>query len=260
MAQRSPGSLAEVDLSQRLDKATYHARKDALKGRLRGLQLAYWTQNRSAVVVFEGWDAAGKGGTIRRLAAQLDPRGFEVWSIGAPNRDELRQHYLQRFWTRLPEDSEIAAYDRSWYGRVLVERVEKLTAAADWRRAYDEINAFEALLADDGTRVVKLFLHVSLAEQKRRLQARLDEPLKRWKLSAEDFRNLELRDAYSEAIDDMLAHTSTERAPWHVIAAEDKRFGRIAALEAIAEALEAGVDLTPPPLDPEIRELARGLL
>ncbi|MEX2628316.1 MAG: polyphosphate kinase [Tistlia sp.] len=260
MTERRPASLAEVDLGQRLDKRRYHERKDALKQRLRALQLAYWSQDRAAVLVFEGWDAAGKGGTIRRLAAQLDPRGFAVWSVGAPNGDELRQHYLQRFWTRLPEDREIAAFDRSWYGRVLVERVEQLTAPADWRRAYQEINAFEALLTADGTRVVKLFMHISLEEQKRRLQARLEDPLKHWKLAPEDFRNLELRDAYAAAIDDMLAQTSTADSPWHLIAAEDKRFGRIAALEAVAEALAEGVDLTPQPVDPAIRDLARRLL
>lgn len=260
MPKKPATSLAEVDLDQKLGEKEYEERIEALQHRLRVVQLAYWSQERAAVVVFEGWDAAGKGGTIRRMTALLDPRGFEVWPIGAPSQKEMRQHYLQRFWTRMPQNCEIGVFDRSWYGRVLVERVEKLTPEADWQRAYDEINAFETLLTNDGIRVVKLFLHISEKEQKRRLKARLDEPLKRWKLSREDFRNIELRDSYEAAIDDMLAHTSTGRARWHLIPAEDKPFGRVAALEAIAGALADGVDLDPPPLDPVIEDLARELL
>ncbi|SMF62899.1 Polyphosphate kinase 2, PPK2 family [Tistlia consotensis] len=256
----APARLAELDLGRKLGKKAYDKRIAALQQQLRVIQLAYWSQGRSGVVVFEGWDAAGKGGTIRRLTELLDPRGFEVWPIGAPSRKELRQHYLQRFWMRMPENCEIAVFDRSWYGRVLVERVEKLTPKADWRRAYEEINAFEKLLTNDGIRVVKLFLHVSLEEQKRRLRERVAEPLKQWKLGREDFRNIELREAYSEAIEDMLAHTSSEHAPWHLIASEDKQFGRVAALEAVVEALSRDVDLSPPPLDPVIEALARELL
>ncbi len=252
--------LSDLDLGRALKKAPYETRLADLQHRLRVVQLAYWRQGRAAVVVFEGWDAAGKGGTIRRLTALLDPRGFEVWPIGAPNRQELRQHYLQRFWTRLPHDCEIGVFDRSWYGRVLVERVEKLTPESDWARAYGEINDFERILTNDGIRVVKLFLHLSLEEQKRRLRARFEEPLKRWKLAPEDFRNLELRDAYLEAIEAMLAETSTPHAPWHLIAAEDKRYGRVAALEAIEAALSAGVDLRLPDLDPEVEALARAHL
>lgn len=260
MTGRTAPSLAALDLGQSLDRATYKQRLAALQKRLRVIQLAYWSQGLAGVVVFEGWDAAGKGGTIRRMTAELDPRGFDVWSIAAPSEEELRQHYLQRFWMRLPESREIAVFDRSWYGRVLVERVERLTERAAWLRAYDEINSFERLLTNDGTRIVKIFLHISLEEQKRRLQARLDEPLKRWKLSVADFRNIELRGPYLAAIEDMLSHTSSEVAPWHVIPAECKRFGRVAALEAVAGCLAEGIDLAPPRLDPEIEALAGRLL
>ncbi|HEX6120544.1 MAG TPA: polyphosphate kinase [Dongiaceae bacterium] len=210
-----------------------------------------------AVVVFEGMDAAGKGGTIRRLAWAMDPRSLKVWPIGAPNEIERKQHYLQRFWTRLPEKTQIAVFDRSWYGRVLVERVERLAATTDWNRAYREINEFERQMADDGIRVVKIFLHISKEEQRRQLIQRLRDPLKRWKLSYDDFRNRSRWSAYVEAIEDMFDKTSTRHAPWHVVPSDDKPAARAEALGLLAEQLSNGLDLSLPPLD---RKIARAAL
>ncbi|HEV8388779.1 MAG TPA: polyphosphate kinase [Dongiaceae bacterium] len=210
-----------------------------------------------AVVVFEGMDAAGKGGTIRRLAWAMDPRSLKVWPIGAPNEIEAKQHYLQRFWTRLPEKTQIAVFDRSWYGRVLVERVEGLTPKMDWKRAYREINAFEQQMVDDGIRVVKIFLHISKEEQRRQLIERMRDPLKRWKLSFDDFRNRSRWADYVEAIEDMFDHTGTKAAPWHAVPSDDKPAARAEALGILAKELSKGLDLSLPPLD---RKIARAAL
>jgi polyphosphate kinase 2 (PPK2 family) len=252
-------SLAACDLGRKLDKATYKARLGKLQKRLPSIELAYKFAGSRAVIAIEGWDAVGKGGVIRRLTSPLDPRGYAVWPIGVPTPEEKAQHYLQRFWCRLPSKGDWALFDRSWYGRVLVERVEKLAASAEWQRAYDEINAFERMLADDGVRIVKLFLHVSPEEQLRRLVARINDPLERWKMGAADVRNHDLRGDYEAAIDDMLARTSTPDAHWAVIPFEDKRYGRVAAIEHVVEVLGGGMDLTPPPLAPEVVEAAARL-
>ena len=209
-----------------------------------------------AVVVFEGMDAAGKGGTIRRMAWAMDPRSLKVWPIGAPNEIEAKQHYLQRFWTRLPEKTQIAVFDRSWYGRVLVERVEGLTPKKDWRRAYHEINAFEQQMVDDGIRVVKIFLHISKDQQRQELIDRMRDPLKRWKLSFDDFRNRARWSDYVEAIEDMFDRTSTKAAPWHVVPSDDKPAARAEALRILATQLSAGLDLSLPPLDRRIARMA----
>jgi polyphosphate kinase 2 (PPK2 family) len=224
------------------------------------IQQAYLTQRRRAVILFEGWDAAGKGGTIRRLTERLDPRACKVWPIAGPRDHEQGVHYLYRFWTRLPEAGTIAIFDRSWYGRVLVERVEKLTPAKDWRRAYREINEFERMLVDDGVRLVKLFLHLSPEEQLRRFAERLAEPYKRWKITVGDFRNHARRRDYERAIDDMLKRTSTKRAPWRVVPAEHKWYARVTALEIVAETLGERVPLAPPPLDAALKSAARRAL
>ena len=213
-----------------------------------------------AVVVFEGMDAAGKGGTIRRLAWAMDPRSLKVWPIGAPNEIEARQHYLQRFWTRLPEKTQIAVFDRSWYGRVLVERVEKLTPNGAWKRAYGEINEFERQMVDDGIRVVKVFLHVSKEEQRRRLIERLRDPLKRWKLTYDDFRNRSKWSDYVVAIEDMFDQTSTSTAPWHVVPSDDKPAARAEALGILVKKLSAGLDLSLPPLDRKVARMALKML
>lgn len=210
-----------------------------------------------AAVVFEGMDAAGKGGTIRRIAWALDPRALKVWPIGAPNEMEARQHYLQRFWARLPERGQIAIFDRSWYGRVLVERVDKLTAPADWKRAYGEINDFERQLTDSGMRLVKFFLHVSKREQLRRFEERFGNPLKRWRLGMDDLRARAQWGSYVRAIEEMFDRTSTSNAPWHAIPADDKEAARAAVLRTMVERLSAGLDLRMPPPDPAVRKILR---
>ena len=222
---------------------------EALQAELQRLQLAYARQGRSAVVVLEGWDAAGKGGLIRRIGWVLDPRTLSVWQIGAPDAVERRQHWLQRFWARIPPAGEIAIFDRSWYGRVLVERVEGFATAQTWHRAYDEINGFEQALVDDGIRVVKLFLDIDSATQLERFVARYENPAKRWKLTAEDIRNRGRWGAYESAYADMFARCSTRIAPWHRIDANDKRRARIEALRVIVDTLGAGVDTALPAPD-----------
>ena len=237
-----------------------HADTDPLaeaQANLRTLQLAYMRQEARAVVVFEGWDASGKGGAIRRMAAVLEPRAVAFWSIGAPRERWQGRHYLERFWSRLPEPGNLAVFDRSWYGRVLVERVEELADESAWRRAYGEINAFEDMLAADGVRIVKLFMHISAKEQLARFQKRLNDPAKRWKLTAEDIRNWRKREAYESAITDMVRETSTVEAPWHVIAADNKSYARVAALRTIYDTLAAGLDIELPDVDPEAAAMAR---
>jgi polyphosphate kinase 2 (PPK2 family) len=228
-----------------------------LQDRLGRILAAYILHGKSALIVCEGWDAAGKGGAIQRLTAKWDPRAFQVWPIKAPTPDEKARHFLWRFWTKLPGAGEVAVFDRSWYGRVLVERVEGLASEAEWRRGYDEINEFEAQQAFDGTLIVKLFFHVTQAAQDERLKARIAHPWKRWKVSADDFRNRLKRPQYLDAIEDMFAHTDTAWAPWAAIDGNNKKAARIAALTAVAERLEAAVPMTPPEADPDILALAR---
>ena len=184
----------------------------------------------------------------------LDPRAYKVWPIGAPNEVERGQHYLTRFWNRLPAAGTLAVFDRSWYGRVLVERVEELATKKEWRRAYNEINEFEHMLIDDGVRLVKIFLHISPDEQLKRFEARVRDPLKRWKFTYDDIRNRRQWEAYEEAIDDMIERTSTHAAPWRVISTDNKRRGRIDALTHITETLSNGVDLRPRPVAPRLRD------
>lgn len=245
--------LADLDMSKAADPDSHLAELTALQTKLQRIQQAYLHSGNRAVIVFEGWDASGKGGTIRRMSAVLDPRGFKVWPIGPPRDHEAERHYLARFWQRVPPQGGISVFDRSWYGRVLVERVEGFASEEEWGRAYDEINHFEQLLADDGARVVKVFLHITKDEQYRRFQARLKEPLKRWKLSYEDFRNRQHWETYEHAIEDMVRKTSTKAAPWNVVPANDKKYARQRCLQLIAKALAKGVDLAPPPIDDKVR-------
>ena len=251
--------LDKVDLSKALDPKHHDKALEELQLKLQKIQQAYLFSGDSAVIVMEGWDAAGKGGTIRRMSAVLDPRGFKVWPIAAPRHYHLERHYLLRFWERLPPRGAISVFDRSWYGRVLVERVEGYATPREWGRAFDEINDFEHLLTDDSMRVVKFFLHISPEEQLKRFEARLRDPMKRWKLSYEDFRNRKKWDEYEEATNEMLERTSTSRAPWHVIPANDKKWARIAVLETITKTLAKAVDLKPAPLDEKVEEEAAAL-
>jgi len=238
-------------------KGDYDADLCALQERLSRILVAHVVHNRRSLIVCEGWDAAGKGGAIQRLTGKWDPRHFSVWPISAPSQDEKERHFLWRFWTKLPRAGEISVFDRSWYGRVLVERVEGYASEAQWRRGYDEINEFEAQQADDGTAIVKLFFHVTQEVQDERLKARVEHPWKRWKLTAEDFRNRGRRADYVAATKDMFAHTSTRWAPWKVIDGNNKKSARIAALTHVADSLERAVPMKPLALDPEIEKLAR---
>jgi polyphosphate kinase 2 (PPK2 family) len=256
---KKKGRLAALDMDVGLDKDAYEKKLKKLQFKLVQIQQAYLFTGESAVIVFEGWDAGGKGGCIRRISAVLDPRGFKVWPIAAPRSYYAERHYLARFWDKLPPRGGIACFDRSWYGRVLVERVEGYTDRKRWKAAYGEINDFERLLTDDGERVLKYFLHITPEEQLARFEQRLRDPLKRWKLSYEDFRNREKWDAYVEAAEEMFERTE-EAAPWRVIAANHKKHARIEIISDIVKRLSKGVDLSPPSIDEEVIEAAKAHL
>jgi polyphosphate kinase 2 (PPK2 family) len=250
------GSIAKY---RKVELADYERRLGSMQSILQAIQQAYLGTRERAVIVLEGWDTAGKGGVVRRLGWVLDPRSFKVHPISAPSSHEKAKHYLQRFWEKLPEHGQIVVFDRSWYGRVLVERVEGFAKKREWRRGYEEINQFERLLAEDGIRIAKIFLHISPGEQIRRFKDRVNNPLKRWKLSYEDFRNRERWADYEIAIEDMMEETSTKRAPWYLVPANDKLFGRIAVFKILIDRLGKGVNLKPRPLDPKIAERAAQL-
>jgi polyphosphate kinase 2 (PPK2 family) len=252
--------LAEIVEHPRMDFADYERRLTSLQGVLQLIQQAYLGTSERAIIVLEGWDTAGKGGIVRRLGWALDPRSFKVNPIASPDEHERAQHYLQRFWRRLPEKGQIVAFDRSWYGRVLVERVEGFASEKEWRRAYREINEFERLLVDSGVRLVKLFLHITPDEQLRRFRNRLTDPVKRWKLSYEDFRNRARWPDYVTAIEDMMDKTSTKYAPWHLIPANNKPYGRIAAFRVLKDVLGRDVSLEPRPIDAELLQQAKKTL
>lgn len=246
--------VAKLETDGHISKRDYERKLQKLQHTMLQILQAYLFSNDRGVVVFEGVDAAGKGGTIRRLTCVLDPRAYKVWPISAPNEIERQQHYLARFWNRLPPHGMMAVFDRSWYGRVLVERVENFATKPEWRRAYNEINEFEHMLIDDGMKVVKLFLHISSQEQFKRLESRAHDPLKRWKLTYDDVRNRRQWSEYEDAIDEMIEQTSTVAAPWHVVSTDNKRRARIDALTHITDVLSKGVDLKPRPLAPKLRD------
>ena len=249
--------LAAIRHFPAVEYSDYERRLASMQRTLQLIQQAYLGTSHRAVIVLEGWDTAGKGGVVRRLGWALDPRSFKVHAIAAPNGREKALHYLQRFWERLPQHGQIVVFDRSWYGRVLVERVEGFASATEWRRAYGEINHFEDMLLADGARLVKIFLHITADEQLRRFRNRLTNPLKRWKLSYEDFRNRGRWTEYEAAIEEMVQRTSQRHAPWHLVAANNKPFGRLAALRIIADRLSKGVALEPRPLAPGVAEAAQ---
>jgi polyphosphate:AMP phosphotransferase len=247
------------DRLRKVDDEDYDRELEQLQGKLALLTRRSKFRKHGLVLAFEGMDAAGKGGAIRRITHALDARQYQVLPVSAPTAEERLYPYLWRFWRDVPERGHIAIYDRSWYGRVLVERVEGLATREQWSRAYREINEFERMLSDDGARIVKIFLHISAEEQLKRFEQRLNDPLKRWKLTYEDFRNRDRRPDYETAVEEMVARTATQIAPWHVVPAEDKKFARIEALELITGVLAKGVDLSPQPLDEEAKALARAL-
>ena len=190
------------------------------------------------MIAFEGWDAAGKGGAIKRLTEPLDPRGYQVNPTSAPNDVEKEHHYLWRFWNTIPKGGHIAIYDRTWYGRVMVERIEGFCTVEEWSRAYAEINEMEEHLYDEGTIVLKFWLHIDKEEQEKRFKERMNNPEKQWKITDEDWRNREKWDLYEEAINEMIQKTSTKTAPWHIIESNDKKYARIKTLKIVTEALE----------------------
>jgi AMP-polyphosphate phosphotransferase len=258
------GRLDELDLSLRLSRRDEEKRLAAAQERLLWLRLAIGGQlsgdakkiGPPVCVVFEGWDASGKGGCIKRLVGPMDPRHVRVAQFGAPTYDEKRHHFLWRFWPALPGWGGMAVLDRSWYGRVLVERVEGFAADAEWGRAYQEITEFERSLAADGMIIVKFWLHVSDEEQLRRFTARQDQPLKQWKLTEEDWRNRDKRDAYIAAVEDMLARTDAPYAPWTLVEGDSKRYARVKVVETVADAMEAGLRRHGLPI-PDQAEIAR---
>jgi polyphosphate:AMP phosphotransferase len=237
-----PGLLDRVDLTQRLDEETYERELPKWQTRLRELQLRCHRAGLAVVVVYEGWDAAGKGGNIRRVTERLDPRGYTVVPVAKPEGDEATHHYLWRFWRRLPRAGFLTIFDRSWYGRVLVERVEGFAADEEWERGYQEIREFERSLTNAGTVVVKFWLHLSPAEQLRRFEERRAILHKQHKLTDEDWRNRDQRGVYEPAVARMLQETSTANAPWTIVEAEDKRWARVRALRALCDRLEGALD------------------
>lgn len=238
---RGPTVLSVLDLKKEIDRDAYDIRLSELQGRLNELHRMARAERLSTVLVFEGMDAAGKGGAIRRLTAALDARSCHVVSIGAPTDEERAHHYLWRFWRLLPRGGGVVIFDRSWYGRVLVERVEGFASTKEWQRAYREINNFEEHLVDRYAVVGKFWLQVSEKEQAKRFEERANVPHKRWKLTDEDWRNRKQRPAYERAVHDMVARTSTPSAPWVLIEADDKRYARIRVLEEVCSKLESAL-------------------
>jgi AMP-polyphosphate phosphotransferase len=241
------GRLGEVDLTATLPKGEAQSRLKAAQHRLLRLRLLLGGQTGEhrigppLCVVFEGWDASGKGGAIKRLVNPLDPRHVRVAQFAAPTYDEKRHHFLWRFWPVLPGWGGMAVLDRSWYGRVLVERVEGFATDDQWSRAYQEIVEFERTLRAEGMVLVKFWMHVSAREQLRRFESRAADPLRSWKLTDEDWRNREKRPAYEAAVEEMLVHTDQPQAPWHVVPGDDKPLARALVVETVCAAAEAAL-------------------
>ncbi|MBN2012582.1 phosphate--AMP phosphotransferase [candidate division KSB1 bacterium] len=232
-------SLQSVDLSLSLQRDVYNDELKKYQERIRELEHDVYIRRLPVIIVFQGWDAAGKGGCIKRLVQGMDPRGYEVITTAAPNDEEKQHHYLWRFWRTLPKAGHIAIYDRSWYGRVMVERVEGFCSEQEWKRAYGEINEMEQQIASSGAVIIKFWLHIDQDEQLRRFQAREETPYKKWKITEEDWRNREKWDQYELAVNDMLKYTHTKYAPWSVIPANCKLNARIQILKTVIRAIEA---------------------
>jgi polyphosphate:AMP phosphotransferase len=233
--------LDALDLKQRLTDKEYDKQLELWQSKLNGLLRTSKFQKRSVVLAFEGWDAAGKGGAIRRVTTAIDARRYQVIPIAAPTDEERARPYLWRFWKHMPACGHFTVFDRTWYGRVLVERVEHLADEAAWQRAYSEINEFEEQLVEAGTVVVKLWLHIDADEQERRFKERQKTGFKRYKITDEDWRNRKKRPAYEVAVCDMVERTSTELAPWTLVEANDKRFARVKVLKTVVSAIEAAL-------------------
>lgn len=235
------GVLSGIDLSKSLTKEEYKKELDRLQKRLERLHNELYRLRIPVVLGFEGWDAGGKGGAIKRLTSHLDPRGYQVNPTASPNDIEKVHHYLWRFWNNMPKAGHIAIFDRTWYGRVMVERIEGFCTEAEWKRAYQEINEMESHMANYGAVILKFWLHIDKDEQERRFKERMEDPAKQWKITDEDWRNREKWDQYEEAVDEMLVRTSTTYAPWIVVEGNSKYYARVKVLKTVVDALEARI-------------------
>ncbi len=242
--------LEKVDLSKKLSKAEYDERFPTLRARLADLQKACWDAHIPSVTLFEGWDASGKGTSINLLTQRLDPRGFKLYAIQAPRTYELHMPWLWRFWLKLPNYGEMAILDRSWYGRLLVERMEGLTPEEEWRKAYRDIADFERTLADDGYVLIKFFLHISKKEQAQRFKKLEKDPIEAWHVQPEDWKHHRKYDEYLVAIEEMLERTEAEWGPWTIVEATDRRWARVKIFETIVRRLEEALLKRGAPLPP----------
>lgn len=234
--------LDEIDLDKAVTQEEYRAELDALQEKLGHLHNKLYRKKVPVIIAYEGWDAAGKGGNIKRITEALDPRGFEVHPIASPEPHEKARHYLWRFWNRLPKTGHIAVFDRTWYGRVMVERLEGFCRENDWQRAYNEINEFEKELADWGAVIIKFWVQIDKDTQLARFNERQNTPAKQWKITEEDWRNREKWDLYEGAVNEMLQKTNTTYAPWHILESNDKRYARLKALRIVIESIEKALD------------------
>ena len=235
--------LQDVELEGKvIEEEEYRKELKELQKRLGELHNRVYRKRVPVIITYEGWDAAGKGGNIKRITGALDPRGYEVHPIASPEPHEKARHYLWRFWTRLPKDGHIAIFDRTWYGRVMVERLEGFCSENDWKRAYNEMNEFEKELYDWGAVIIKFWVQINKDTQLERFTDRQNNPEKRWKITDEDWRNREKWDLYEEAVNEMLKKTSTTYAPWHILESVDKKYARIKALKIVIEELEKALD------------------
>ena len=233
--------LETLDQSKSITQEDYKSKLRSLQLELLTMQLELHEKKIPVIFVMEGPDAAGKGGTIKRVFERLDPRLLRVYSINKPTAEELDRHYMWRFWTKLPPRGDIAVFDRSWYGRVLVERVEGFCSQADWMRAYDEINQFEKMLVDDGNILIKVWLHISKEEQLDRFKRRAADPYKHWKIGDEDWRNRKRWEEHIQAAEDMFEKTSTTQSPWTIIPANYKWYARIKTLKTVCRSVAAAL-------------------
>jgi polyphosphate kinase 2 (PPK2 family) len=237
-AMEEKPKIQEVNLDCTLSEKEYRKRLDKLQDKLLKLSYKLYKKQIPLIICYEGWDAAGKGGNIKRLVSCFDARDYEVHPVAAPDIQEKNHHYLWRFWKNLPKNGHIEVFDRTWYGRVMVERLEGFNSKVEWQRAYNEINEFEEELTDWGAIVIKFWLQIDKDEQLARFTERQNNPAKQWKITDEDWRNREKWDAYEVAVNEMIQYTSTVNAPWHIIESNNKYYARIKAIETVVDAIE----------------------
>ena len=242
LRQMQVSILSQADLSLSYDRETYQKKLKKLQKKMEYLHGELYRRRIPVVLCFEGWDAGGKGGAIKRLTEKMDPRGYVVNPTAAPNDIEKAHHYLWRFWRAMPKDGHVAVFDRTWYGRVMVERIEGFCTKEEWKRAYREINEMERDLYDHGAIILKFWMHIDKDEQERRFKERQETPQKQWKITEEDWRNREKWELYEEAVDEMILRTSTDYAPWIVVEGNNKYYARIKVLETVINAIEARIN------------------